>query len=211
VHDLELELMKRFACRADGFAIEVAERVTANAVMGALVYALLWLLVVRRPERRALAGRVLLAAALGIGALHAVREVFWTFLPRERPGQELAREHRLMNMAERETCASRPDALAVRSHVPKGASFPSSHTVTAGGAAAAIFFAARGIGIIAWLYALLVGVGRVWLAKHWPSDVLGSLLLSGVVGWGAWHAAGGVVARIRRRRGGAPETVGGRG
>ena len=57
------------------------------------------------------------------------------------------------------------------------------------------------MGGIAWVYAFLVGFGRLYWGKHWPTDVLGSLALSAVAGVLAWRLAGRWEPWLRRRFG----------
>jgi membrane-associated phospholipid phosphatase len=56
---------------------------------------------------------------------------------------------------------------------------------------------------VGWLYALLVGAGRLYWGKHWPSDIVGSFALCVAAAWLAWRLSPRVLAalgRLRRRR-----------
>lgn len=66
-----------------------------------------------------------------------------------------------------------------------GKSFPSSHAVNAGTIAIVVsFFYPRALwGMIG--LALLMAYSRVYVGVHYPSDVLGGLVLGGMWGWGA--------------------------
>lgn len=89
---------------------------------------------------------------------------------------------------------------------PGGGSFPSGHAANATAVwfscawAVASLTTSRAVKIAVWTGAIaiagLVGVSRLSLGVHWPSDV--------VAGWvigGAWVAVGaGVAAHLRRRR-----------
>lgn len=56
-------------------------------------------------------------------------------------------------------------------------SFPSGHTLSSFAAASALFSYHKRVGIIAIVYAGLMGLSRIYLYVHYPSDVLvGSLL-----------------------------------
>jgi len=62
-------------------------------------------------------------------------------------------------------------------------SFPSSHAV--GAAAVAVLVSKRHgrLGPLAWLVALWIGVSRVYLGRHYPTDVLSGFLLGAIVSW----------------------------
>lgn len=62
-------------------------------------------------------------------------------------------------------------------------SFPSGHTVTAFTIVGLLFFVDKTLAWVALPIATLVGVSRVYLGVHFPSDVLAGALLGGVVGF----------------------------
>lgn len=60
---------------------------------------------------------------------------------------------------------------------PFNTSFPSGHTATAFAIAAAIAFANRRWGIIAFAIATLIALGRLAVGVHYPTDLLGGFVL----------------------------------
>jgi len=88
----------------------------------------------------------------------------------------------------------RPD-LSLLISPPGDASFPSGHTA----ASFAAVFALRTAGSPLWLPALvlasLTAFSRLYLYVHWPSDVLGGILLGAAVGWAGAKLAGKAFSR----------------
>jgi undecaprenyl-diphosphatase len=81
-------------------------------------------------------------------------------------------------------------------------SFPSNHTVIAFAAAAALWFAYRWIGWLAFAAALLMGASRVWVGVHYPHDVLVGALVGLVVGALLGWLAGRAAPLVDRMRAG---------
>lgn len=94
-----------------------------------------------------------------------------------------------------------PDLL-VLAHRSADASFPSDHAVMAGAVAAGLWLVDRRLAAVAGLAALLMAFSRVYIAAHYPHDVLAGLVLgAGVVllGWLLLaRALTAVVARAAR-------------
>lgn len=56
-------------------------------------------------------------------------------------------------------------------------SFPSGHTASAFAGATAILIHSRRWGCVAIVYAILVGMSRMYLCVHWPTDVVAGALV----------------------------------
>lgn len=77
-------------------------------------------------------------------------------------------------------CRPRPFAadpsITLLTGLPGGVySFPSGHSNAAGAAAMAVSFKDKRAGAAAWAFALLMAFSRVFLAVHYPSDVVAGL------------------------------------
>ena len=66
-------------------------------------------------------------------------------------------------------------------------SFPSGHTAFISSVATMFYFYNKKIGVGMFFVVLLVGVGRVMSGMHWPSDILGGVILGGVVAFSIFH------------------------
>lgn len=185
LQDAELSLLHKITCDWAGRWIDALVPFVDDEWFGGGMVALLLLLAGLTASGRVRLERAVIVLLVTLGVSHLVREAIWRTLPRERPGNLFAKEEILQGAAEIATCADHPKMWVERTHPPKSASFPSSHAVTIASAAFGIGLAARWAGAVAWLYALLVCWGRLYQGKHWPSDMLGSLLLVMLVGWGA--------------------------
>lgn len=72
---------------------------------------------------------------------------------------------------------------------PLDASFPSGHTAVSFAAVFALMAMKDPLWKPAMVLAVLIAFSRLYLYVHWPSDVLGGIVLGAVVGWsGAWVA-----------------------
>ena len=87
-------------------------------------------------------------------------------------------------------------AVELLSAPPVDASFPSGHTA----ASFAAVFALRASGSLLWKPALVLAAGiafsRLYLYVHWPTDVLGGILVGAAAGW----AGARLADALRRRR-----------
>lgn len=64
-------------------------------------------------------------------------------------------------------------------------SFPSGHTAAAFAAAVALFLSHKKVGLLALLFAFMMGISRLYLFVHYPSDVFAGALLGilfGIIG-----------------------------
>ena len=77
------------------------------------------------------------------------------------------------------TNRDRPEGMSPR----QNSSFPSGHA--AGAAAVAVLVSKRHgrLGIVAWMIALWIMLSRIYLGRHFPSDVLTGALLGSIASW----------------------------
>lgn len=101
---------------------------------------------------------VLEALAAGLMSRFIFTELIRYFYDRPRPFEVLSSIYRLLE------------------HSP-GGSFPSGHAAFFFALAASIFFYRKIWGIVFFLAALSIGLGRVAAGLHWPSDILAGAVL----------------------------------
>ena len=65
---------------------------------------------------------------------------------------------------------------------PEDFSFPSGHTYSAIAAATVIFKYYKKAGVIAYLVAILIGFSRMYLMVHFPTDIIGGIVLGVLCG-----------------------------
>ena len=75
-------------------------------------------------------------------------------------------------------------------------SFPSDHAVMAGAAAAGLWLVSRRLGVIAVVAALVMAFARVYIAAHYPWDVVGGLVLGAAVSLLGWALLGRLLTSI---------------
>lgn len=161
--------------------------VAGYAKDGLLVFAVLmilgWWVARRRNDRRAMAAA--LWTPLGMLLALGVNQLLVALVGRARP------------------YASLPDilVLADRSTDP---SFPSDHAVVAGAVTAGLLLVSRRLGLVTAAAALLMAFSRVYIAAHYPMDVLVGLVVGAAITMGGWLVARpllmSVLDRLERTR-----------
>jgi membrane-associated phospholipid phosphatase len=71
--------------------------------------------------------------------------------------------------------------LLVLAHYSHDPSLPSDHAVMAGAVTAGVFLISRRLGLLAGLAAVVMAFSRVYIAAHYPQDVLAGLALGAAV------------------------------
>lgn len=67
--------------------------------------------------------------------------------------------------------------------VPADASFPSGHTAASFASVFALYFSGSWLWKPSAVLASLIAFSRLYLYVHWPTDILGGILLGAAVGW----------------------------
>ncbi len=73
---------------------------------------------------------------------------------------------------------------------PSGTSFPSSHTSTSFASALQFFRVNKKAGIGAMIFAGIIGFTRLYLYVHFPTDILGGIVLGLITGFGVIFISG---------------------
>jgi membrane-associated phospholipid phosphatase len=76
--------------------------------------------------------------------------------------------------------------LLVLAHRSSDYSFPSDHAVMAGAVAAGLWLVDRRLGAVAGIAALLMAFARVYIAAHYPHDVLAGLVIGAAISLLGW-------------------------
>ena len=93
-----------------------------------------------------------------------------------------------------------PEFLPLLISPPGGYSFPSGHTGASFAAAVALFRFDRKWGAAALVLAALIGFSRLYLTVHYPTDVLGGLLLGTACGLFAAWAVKAVSRKVKNTK-----------
>jgi membrane-associated phospholipid phosphatase len=153
-------------------------------------------------------GPLLLVALLAAGALHArgrqpavLAAALWA-----PAGSALAvaLQRPIAEVAEQPMPAkSLPHAMTLV-HGTADLASPSAHATLAGAVAAGLFLVERRLGLAAAVAGLLMGLARVYVGLHYPSDALAGLIVGAVVTMLGFMAAKppliALVGRLRRVR-----------
>jgi membrane-associated phospholipid phosphatase len=156
---------------------------TYGAVLfAALLLAGLWLARTRTNRALAAAGWACLATPIAVG----LNQPLGSFVAEARP------------------YTTYPDLLVLASRT-SDFSFPSDHAVMAGAAAAGLWLTSRMLGMIATVAALLMAFARVYIAAHYPWDVVAGLVFGALLALIGWALLQGlltvITGRLRRQPG----------
>lgn len=77
-------------------------------------------------------------------------------------------------------------SLLVLAHRSSDFSFPSDHAVMAGAVAVGLWLVSTRLGVLATVAALLMAASRVYIAAHYPHDVLAGLAFGAAVALIGW-------------------------
>ena len=73
-------------------------------------------------------------------------------------------------------------------HVPSSYSFPSGHTVSAMAVAFTILTQHKKLGIVTLVFATLMGLSRLYVGVHFPTDVYGGIVVGAAIALFVWYA-----------------------
>ena len=96
-------------------------------------------------------------------------------------------------------CATYPEMVDLV-HVPKSYSFPSGHTVSAIAVAVTIFLHHKKLGIVALVMAVLMGLTRLYVFVHFPTDVYGGMIVGSAIALSVDFAQKKLIARFQKAK-----------
>ena len=82
---------------------------------------------------------------------------------------------------------------------PKDFSFPSGHTLASFEAAITIFMFNKKWGMVAIITAILIGISRLYLFVHFPTDVLAGAILGTVIALSVYYFGNKIEKRIKKK------------
>jgi membrane-associated phospholipid phosphatase len=160
--------------------------VLGYATYGVVLFAVLLLVGVLRSRTRdnrtlAAAGWACLATLIAVG----INQPVGSFIDEARP------------------YTTHPQLLVLASRT-SDFSFPSDHAVMAGAAAAGLWLVSRRLCAVATIAAVVMASARVYIAAHYPWDVVGGLLLGAAVSLLGWAVLARLLTAITGRLRRAP-------
>ena len=96
-------------------------------------------------------------------------------------------------------CATYPEMVDLV-HVPSSYSFPSGHTVSAIAVAVTILIHHKKLGIVALIMAILMGLTRLYVFVHFPTDVYGGMIVGSAIALGVDFAQKKLIARLQKAK-----------
>ena len=79
-------------------------------------------------------------------------------------------------------------------------SFPSGHTLSSFIAATCMCFGGKWLGLVGISLATLMGLSRLYLFVHFPSDVLAAVVLGALIAYSVWHISLRLTSAIKAHR-----------
>ncbi len=84
-------------------------------------------------------------------------------------------------------CATYPELVELVK-IPHSYSFPSGHTVSAMAVAFTIFLQHRKFGLVTLVFAFLMGLSRLYVGVHFPTDVFGGIIVGALIALAVYYA-----------------------
>jgi undecaprenyl-diphosphatase len=178
-----LHVLNGFLVRHDGVEDPIVAYVNAAELLFAGMLAAAFVLVgghLRRDTRRAA-----VAAGLSAGVALVVAHFLTTLVDRPRP------------------FAADPGGVHLFARHAADPGFPSDHATAAFAIAVALMLRNRAWGAVVLVFATVLGVGRVAMGVHYPTDVLGGAALGALIALALWWPpVRALIHRVADRAGG---------
>lgn len=91
------------------------------------------------------------------------------------------------------------EGISLIINAPTDYSFPSGHTSASFAAAVALFMHSRKWGISALVLATLIAFSRLYLYVHFPTDILGGIIIGSLCGIGAYILTSRIYKKLLRK------------